>query len=97
MPALTIKGIPNKVLDRLRARAEEERRSMNQQAIVLLEEALEARRPSFTELHAAFLEKYGPSPLEEADFEGLRSRDTGRPSPFGEDFFDGETDADEQQ
>lgn len=57
---------------------------------MLLEEALAERRPSFKEAHAAFTEKYGPSPLREEDFAGLRSKDMGRPPPFGEDFLDEE-------
>ncbi len=93
MSAFTIKGLPDDVLGRLRALAEKERRSMNQQAIVLLEEALAERRPSFSEAHAAFVEKHGPSPLREEDFAGLRSKDTGRPPPFGEDAEGPETDS----
>ena len=88
MSAITVKGIPEDLMERLRALAEEERRSMNQQVICLMEEALQARRPSFTERYEAFLKKHGPSPLREEDFEGLRSHDTGRPSPF-EDFEEG--------
>lgn len=90
MSALTIKGIPDEVLDGLRTLAEKERRSMNQQAIVLLEKALAERRPSFSETHAAFIKKYGPPPIDDDTFAGLRSKDTGRPPPFGEDFFTGE-------
>lgn len=40
MPSLTIKGIPEAVLDRLRARAHDERRSVTQQALVLIERGL---------------------------------------------------------
>lgn len=41
MPSLTLKGIPETLLERLRNRAKTERRSLNQQAIRMLEEALE--------------------------------------------------------
>ena len=82
MSAITVKGIPEDLMDQLRTLAEEERRSMNQQVICLMEEALQARRPSFTEAHRAFIEKHGPPPIDEDTFEGLRSDDTGRPSPF---------------
>ena len=41
MASLTLKGLPETLLERLRNRAKEERRSLNQQAIRMLEEALE--------------------------------------------------------
>lgn len=95
MPALTLKGIPDEVMDRLRTLADQERRSMNQQAILLLEAALAERRPSFHEAHAAYTKKYGLPPIDDDTFKGVRSRDTGRPSPFdndvsGNDFSGGE-------
>ncbi|MEP0548081.1 MAG: hypothetical protein ABJF88_14190 [Rhodothermales bacterium] len=89
MASLTLKGIPDDVMTRLRERAEAERRSLNQQAIRLLETALDEARPSFLEAHEAFLKKHGPPPFDDDFFEGLRSRETGRPSPF-EDFEDAE-------
>lgn len=42
MPTLTIRDLPTDVLDRLRRRAAEERRSLNQEAIHLIELALRA-------------------------------------------------------
>ena len=42
MPTLTIRDLPADVLERLRRRAAEERRSVNQEAIHLLELALRA-------------------------------------------------------
>jgi plasmid stability protein len=42
MPTLTIRDLPPDVLDRLRRRAAEERRSLNQEAIHLLDFALRA-------------------------------------------------------
>ena len=93
MASLTLKKIPEDVMERLRSLAEKERRSLNQQAILLLERALDERRPSFTEAYEAFLQKHGTSPLDDesfdAVFEELRSREMGRPSPFEEDEVDG--------
>ena len=40
MASLTLKDLPETLLDQLRTKARQERRSMTQQAIVLLEEAL---------------------------------------------------------
>ena len=88
MASLTLKGIPDEVMARLRERAEAERRSLNQQAIWLLETALEEARPSFTEAHEAFVRKHGPPPFDEGFFEGLRSREAGRPSPFEDEGGD---------
>jgi hypothetical protein len=42
--SLTLKNLPNELLEGLRDAAEEERRSINQEAIHLLTEALRARR-----------------------------------------------------
>lgn len=41
MPAFTLKGIPERLMDRVRARAEEERRSVTQEIYHLLELALD--------------------------------------------------------
>lgn len=88
MSSLTLKGIPDEVMERLRNLAEKERRSLNQQAILLLERALDQNRPSFTEAYEVFLRRHGPSPLTDAEvdavFEGVRDPGTGRPSPFEE-------------
>ncbi|HEX6133129.1 MAG TPA: Arc family DNA-binding protein [Longimicrobiales bacterium] len=43
MASLTIKGIPDELLERLRQRAELHRRSMNSEVIVVLEEGLGLR------------------------------------------------------
>lgn len=86
MPSLTLKGIPDDVMARLRERAAAERRSLNQQAICLLETALDEARPSFVDAYQAFLQKHGPSPLDDETFgevfEGLRDESPGRPSLF---------------
>jgi len=42
MPTLTLRDVPSEVLKRLRRRAAEERRSLNQEAIHLLDLALRA-------------------------------------------------------
>ena len=89
MPSLTLKGLPDDLLARLRDRAETERRSLNQQAIRLLEWALREPRPSFADAHRAFADAHGPSPFDDdafdAAFSDLRSPETGRPSPFGDE------------
>ncbi len=41
MPSLTLKDIPMPLMERLRARAAQEQRSLNREAIRLLEQALE--------------------------------------------------------
>lgn len=43
MPSITLKDVPEELLVRLRAAAARERRSLNQEAIVLIEGALDAR------------------------------------------------------
>ena len=43
MPSLTLKGIPDDLIVRLRYRAEQHRRSVNSEVIVLIEEALGIR------------------------------------------------------
>lgn len=46
MATLTIKGIPDELYQRLKASAAEHRRSLNNEAIVRLEDALRRRRES---------------------------------------------------
>ena len=92
MPSLTLKGIPDRVMDRLRQRADAERRSLNQQAIRLLETALDDARPSFADAYRGFVQAHGPSPLDDDAFDetfgGLRDQTPGRPSPFGDPSSD---------
>lgn len=78
MPALTLKGIPDDVMERLRELADSERRSLNQQAILLLERGLSEHPASFETAYRQFREQRGTSPLEADDVEGLQSSDTGR-------------------
>ena len=79
MPALTLKGIPDDIMERLRELADTERRSLNQQAILLLERALAEHPTSFETAYRQFRDQHGPSPLEAGDVGELRSSDTGRP------------------
>lgn len=79
MASLTIKGIPEELLEALRARAERERRSVNQQAIYVLEQALLSRHGSFLERLERFYAEEGPPAAGDEDlFEDVRSRDPGR-------------------
>ena len=78
MPALTLKGIPDDVMDQLRDLADAERRSLNQQAILLLERALAEEPRSFEAAYRKFRDRHGASPLEPSDLEPLRSTTTGR-------------------
>lgn len=79
MPALTLKGVPEDIMDRLRDLAEAERRSLNQQAILLLERALAEEPSSFRRAYRQFRTTHGSSPLSSSDVEGLRDATTGRP------------------
>lgn len=73
---LTLKGLPDSLLDRLREAAEAERRSLNQQAIFLLESALPNRAPGdFQSFMQLFQAEWGVGDLTDSDFEGLRVRD----------------------
>ena len=50
MPSLTTKGLPDELHARLKERAERHRRSMNSEAITILERALTTRRPGAEEM-----------------------------------------------
>lgn len=52
MPSITLKGLPDEVHQRLKDRAERNRRSMNSEAITILERALLPRRESADEVIA---------------------------------------------
>ena len=88
MPSLTLKGVPDRIMNRLRERADAERRSLNQQAIRLLETALDDARPSFADAYRGFVQAHGPSPLDDDAFDqafgDLRDPTPGRPAPFAE-------------
>ena len=81
MASITLKNVPEAVLVGLRAVAEAERRSLNQQAIVLLEEALDKQSPHVSrqvqEQVRAWRELAGQWVSDrsvEAETAGLRSR-----------------------
>ena len=79
MSTLTLKQVPEALLDRLRAEALRQRRSVNQQALFLLEQTLQKSRPSFGAALASFIEEEGPPEADLADaFKGLRSKERGR-------------------
>lgn len=78
MAAITLKGIPDDLKERLESLADRERRSLNQQAILLLERALAEEPMGFSRAYRKFRERRGPSPLIEEDLEDLRSRGEGR-------------------
>jgi plasmid stability protein len=78
MASITLRNIPERLMNRLRERASLEQRSPDQQAIVLLEKALAEGRSPFSELYGAFSQAHGPSPLERDELDDLCSPETGR-------------------
>ena len=78
MASITLKGLPDDLKARLEEIAERERRSLNQQAILLLERAVREDPSSFGSAYRRFREKRGPSPLKEGDLNDLRSKEEGR-------------------
>lgn len=79
MSTLTLKQVPDALLDRLRAEAQRQRRSVNQQALFLLEQTLQQARPSFSAALNRFVEEEGPPDDDLADaLKGLRSKERGR-------------------
>ena len=78
MPTLTLHNVPENLLDRIRELADIERRSINQQALVLLDRALDESLQTFGTAYRRFRAHHDPSPLRDRDFRGLRSADTGR-------------------
>jgi predicted transcriptional regulator len=78
MASITLKGLPDELKGRLEEIADRERRSLNRQAILLLERAVAEEWAGFDRAYRQFREKRGPSPLEEGDLEGLRDTGEGR-------------------
>lgn len=78
MASLTLKGIPEELLEELRADAERERRSLNQQAIYMLEQALLRRRRSFLERLEDFYDSHGRPEEGGTEWDDVRSDETGR-------------------
>ena len=79
MATITLKGVPDKLKERLQVLAEREERSLNQQAIYLLERAVREEPTGFDRAYQRFREKQGESPLEEGDLSGIRSEKGDRP------------------
>lgn len=77
MAQILLRDVPDDVHERLRQRAEANRRSMNQEAVTILEEAVRDRAgpPSLEELDA--LRIRGRGPLTDALLRGARG--SGRP------------------
>jgi len=78
MASITLKGIPDTLKDRLEELADRERRSLNQQAILLLERALAEEPTGFERAYRRFRDEHGPSPLKKGDLSDLRNPDEGR-------------------
>jgi hypothetical protein len=74
MASITLTGLPDELKGRLEEIADRERRSLDQQAILLPERAVAEEGAGFDRAHRQFREKHGPSPLAEGDLEGLRDR-----------------------
>ena len=73
MAAITLRGMPNELKERIQELADREHRSLSQQAIYLLERAVAEEPTGFERAYCQFREKRGPSPLEEGDLSRLRS------------------------
>lgn len=79
MPNLTLKQVPVELVEQLRVDAARQRRSLNQQAIYVLEQAYRSRSESFSSALDGFFRSAGPPPGDTAEaFDGLRSHDSGR-------------------
>ena len=73
MGTITLKGVPDKLKERLQVLAGREGRSLNQQAIYLLERAVRENPTGFDRAYQRFRKKQGDSPLGEGDLNDLRS------------------------
>ncbi len=79
MPTLTIKQVPEEILEQLRLLAQRERRSLNQQVIHMLESSLSVKRPAFSALLRDFYKTHGPNQPGDAEvFENTRQPSQGR-------------------
>lgn len=78
MATITLKGLPDDLKERLEALAEKERRSLNQQAILLLERAVAENPSDFDRTYGRFRNTHGSSPLADNDLSDLRSKEEGR-------------------
>lgn len=80
MPSITVKGIPEELFKLLKCRAELDRRSVNSQIIICLEEVLRGHRPNPTAVLAridALRERLALPTL--SDEELKRAKGEGRP------------------
>ena len=73
MATITLKGVPDKLKERIQVFADREGCSLNQQAISLLKCAVREEPTGFERYYRCFREKQGESPLEEGDLSGLRN------------------------
>ena len=82
MASITLKGVPDSLKERLEKGADRNRRSLSQQALLLLQRSLAEEPGGFQDgFHKAcrrFRDEHGPSPLRRGDWEGLRSGRQGR-------------------
>ena len=78
MAALTLKGIPDHTLARLRELAASQRRSLNQQAIYVLERAAR-EQDGFASAYSSFLERRADLPADgPEEYHVERVADSGR-------------------
>jgi plasmid stability protein len=73
MATITLKGVPDKLKERIQVLAGREGHSLNKQAIYLLERAVREEPTGFDRAYQQFRERQGESPLEEGDLSGIRS------------------------
>lgn len=79
MNSFTVKGIPDELMDRLRAESEHHRRSINQQIITILDQVVPVEgRQGFASAYAEFISKWGPSPLTGDELDDVRDRGPSR-------------------
>lgn len=82
MAALTLKGIPKETLERLRDMAAAQRRSLNQHAIYLLEQAAADTGDQARSAFDAFLQRRPDVPADgPEEFLPERDQSPGRPAP----------------
>ncbi|WP_263835068.1 CopG family ribbon-helix-helix protein [Salinibacter sp.] len=74
MATITLKGVPDKLKERIQVLADREGRSLHQQSIYLLERAIR-EQIGFERAYQRFREKQGKSPLETGDLNDLRSEE----------------------
>ena len=77
MPTFTLKGIPDDLYDLLKQRAAENRRSINAEMLVCLEEALQGKRANVKEMLAkvdAVRERVRMRPFTDAALDAAKNR-----------------------